>query len=110
MNHLNSKDFDKALNVIEKYQDSVSDCMKTALKTFIKHKDYCIAADKSEYSNALTESIIQKIKLIKRNAYGFRNFLIFKKRIFHYFETKCLRDSLTRLPKISDVRSFAQSI
>jgi hypothetical protein len=44
------------------YSPLVSDNMKTAISTFIKYRTYCIEAYKCNYSNALTESIIQKNK------------------------------------------------
>ena len=34
------------------------------------------------YSNGFLKSINNKIKVIKREAYGYRNFLLFKRRIF----------------------------
>ena len=37
------------------------------------------------YTNGFTEGVNNKIKLIKRNAYGYRNFERFRKRILHIF-------------------------
>ena len=37
------------------------------------------------YSNGFTEGCNNKIKVIKRNAYGYRNFERFRKRILHAF-------------------------
>lgn len=37
------------------------------------------------YSNGFTEGCNNKIKMIKRNAYGYRNFERFRKRILHAF-------------------------
>ena len=37
------------------------------------------------YSNGFTEGCNNKIKVLKRNAYGFRNFERFRKRILHMF-------------------------
>lgn len=37
------------------------------------------------YSNGFTEGCNNKIKVLKRNAYGFRNFQRFRKRILHMF-------------------------
>lgn len=37
----------------------------------------------SELTNDFTEGCNNKIKVIKRNAYGFRNFERFRKRILH---------------------------
>lgn len=40
------------------------------------------------YSNGFTEGCNNKIKVIKRNAYGYRNFERFRKRILHAFSYK----------------------
>ena len=37
------------------------------------------------YTNGFTEGVNNKIKVIKRNAYGYRNFERFRKRILHIF-------------------------
>ena len=37
------------------------------------------------YTNGFTEGINNKIKVLKRNAYGYRNFERFRKRILHVF-------------------------
>ncbi|MDF9867854.1 transposase [Bacilli bacterium PM5-3] len=108
--HLNNCNFKLAFSIIEAYKDKVSDKMKTAINTFLKYKEYCLEAYKSSYSNALTESMIQKIKLIKRNAFGYNSFMSFKRRILHYYATKLLRDNLTRLPKIKNIRLHIQNI
>ena len=48
-------------------------------KTFLKDKEKIVNALQLHYSNAKLEATN---KLIKRNAFGFRNFENFKKRIF----------------------------
>ena len=40
------------------------------------------------YSNGFTEGCNNKIKVLKRNAYGYRNFERFRKRILHCFSYK----------------------
>lgn len=40
------------------------------------------------YSNGFTEGCNNKIKVLKRNAYGYRNFERFRKRILHMFSYK----------------------
>ncbi len=37
------------------------------------------------YTNGYTEGCNNKIKVIKRNAYGYRNFSRFRNRILHVF-------------------------
>lgn len=38
-----------------------------------------------DYTNGFTEGCNNKIKVLKRNAYGYRNFIRFRNRIFHIF-------------------------
>lgn len=40
------------------------------------------------YSNGFTEGCNNKIKVLKRNAYGYRNFGRFRNRILHMFSYK----------------------
>lgn len=40
------------------------------------------------YTNGFTEGCNNKIKVLKRNAYGYRNFELFRKRILHMFRYK----------------------
>ncbi|EGU71265.1 hypothetical protein HMPREF9959_0004, partial [Streptococcus mitis SK569] len=55
---------------------------QTVFKTFLKEKEKIVNALQLPYSNAKLEATNNLIKLIKRNAFGFRNFENFKKRIF----------------------------
>ena len=57
-------------------------------KTFLKDKEKIVNALQLPYSNAKLETTNNLIKLIKRNAFGFRNFDNFKKRIFYRSEYK----------------------
>ena len=65
---------------------------KAKFKIFNKFSQGVINAFKYSYSNGFLEGINNKIKVIKRVAYGYRNFLIFKRRIFliqhQVFQTK----------------------
>ena len=54
---------------------------QTIFKTFLKDKEKIVNALQLPYSNAKLEATNNLIKLIKRNAFGFRNFENFKKRI-----------------------------
>ena len=40
------------------------------------------------YTNGFTEGCNNKIKVLKRNTYGYRNFERFRKRILHMFNYK----------------------
>ncbi len=44
----------------------------------------------SPYTNGFTEGCINKIKVFKRNAYGYKNFRSFRNRILHIFSHKRL--------------------
>ena len=54
---------------------------QTILKTFLKEKNKIINALELPYSNAKLKATNNLIKVIKRNAFGFRNFDNFKTRI-----------------------------
>ncbi|HEL0618625.1 TPA: transposase, partial [Streptococcus equi subsp. zooepidemicus] len=54
---------------------------QTVFKTFLKDRDKIENALDLPYSNAKLEATNNLIKVIKRNAFGFRNFENFKRRI-----------------------------
>ena len=66
--HFQNKEPDKFFGLIEENLKQVHPLFQTVFKTFL--------------SNAKLEATNNLIKLIKRNAFGFRNFENFKKRIF----------------------------
>jgi len=55
--------------------------MKTSIKSLNKYIDYTINALIYEYSNGRLEGINNKIKVIKRIAFGYRSFYHFRNRI-----------------------------
>lgn len=59
------------------YQVTLMNWGKSILNTF----DY-------PYTNGFTEGCNNKIKVLKRNTYGYRNFERFRKRILHMFNYK----------------------
>lgn len=65
---------------------------KTTIKTYKKYKEEIILALTLPYSNGPVEATNNHIKVLKRTAYGFRNFINFKTRIFinrgKYFKTR----------------------
>ncbi|CKH76740.1 transposase [Streptococcus pneumoniae] len=67
---------------IEDNLKQVHPIFQTVFKTFLKDKEKIVNALQLHYSNAKLEATNNLIKLIKRNAFGFRNFENFKKRIF----------------------------
>ena len=66
---------------------------KIALTTFIHYQKYITNAIKLPYSNAKLEATNKLIKDIKRNAFSYRNFDNFKKRIYIALNSKKARTS-----------------
>ena len=82
MFHLQEKNADYFFDLIEEALPHLNQTFKTALRTILHHKQHVINAIELPYSNAKLEATNKLIKDIKRNAFGFRNFDNFKKRIF----------------------------
>ena len=80
--HFQNKEPDKFFGLIEDNLKQVHPLFQTVFKTFLKDKEKIVNALQLPYSNAKLEATNNLIKLIKRNAFGFRNFENFKKRIF----------------------------
>ena len=80
--HFQNKESDKFFGLIEDNLKQVHPLFQTVFKTFLKDKEKIVNALQFPYSNAKLEATNNLIKLIKRNAFGFRNFENFKKRIF----------------------------
>ena len=70
------------LRLIEENLKQVHPFFQTVFKTFLKDKEKIVNALQLPYSNTKLEATNNLIKLIKRNAFGFRNYENFKKRIF----------------------------
>ena len=77
--HFQNKEPEKFLGLIEDNLKKVHSLFQTAFKTFLKDKGKIVNVLQLSYSNAKLEATNN---LIKRNAFGFRNFENFKKRIF----------------------------
>ncbi len=80
--HFQNKEPEEFFGLIEDNLKQVHPLFQTVFKTFLKDKEKIANALQLPYSNAKLESTNNLIKLIKRNAFGFRNFENFKKRIF----------------------------
>lgn len=80
--HLQEKNADYFFDLIEEALPHLNQTFKTALRTILHHKQHVINAIELPYSNAKLEATNKLIKDIKPNAFGFRNFDNFKKRIF----------------------------
>ena len=77
--HFQNKEPDKFFGLIEDNLKQVHPLFQTVFKTFLKDKEKIVNTLQLPYSNAKLEATNN---LIKRNAFGFRNFENFKKRIF----------------------------
>ena len=80
--HFQNKEPDKFFGLIKDNLKLVHPLFQTVFKTFLKDKEKIVNALQLLYSNSNLEATNNLIKLIKRNAFGFRNFKNFKKRIF----------------------------
>ena len=79
--HFQEKQTDHFFELIEETISCVNPIFQTVFKTFLKDKDKIMNSLELPYSNAKLEATNNLIKVIKRNAFGFRNFENFKTRI-----------------------------
>ena len=92
--HFQNKEPKKFFGLIEDNLKKVHPLFQTVFKTFLKDKEKIVNALQLPYSNAKLEATNNLIKLIKRNAFGFRNFDNFKKRIFIALNIKMERTTI----------------
>lgn len=79
--HFQEKQAEHFFGLIEERIACINPIFQTVFKTFLKEKDKIINALELPYSNAKLEATNNLIKVIKRNAFGFRNFDNFRTRI-----------------------------
>lgn len=77
-----TKDSTLFLTLCSQVPEDLPKEFRVKFKIFNKFSQGIINAFKYPYSNGFLEGINHKIKVIKRVAYGYRNFLLFKRRIF----------------------------
>jgi Transposase and inactivated derivatives len=75
------KDYNNFLYAINNIDKSVSDYMRTSIKTLIEFKDEIHNTFNNNYHNGYIEGNNNFIKVLKRIAFGFRSFRRFKARI-----------------------------
>ena len=92
--HFQEKQTDHFFSLIDETISSVNPIFQTVLNTFLKDKDKIMNALELPYSNAKLEATNNLIKVIKRNAFGFRNFDNFKTRILIALNIKKERTNL----------------
>ena len=92
--HFQEKKTEHFFGLIEDTISCVNSIFQTVFKTFLKDKDKILNALELPYSNAKLEATNNLIKVIKRNAFGFRNFDNFKTRILIALNIKKERTDL----------------
>ena len=80
--HFQEKHADYFFELTTESISAVNPIFQTIFRTFLRDQDKIINALELPYSNAKLEATNNLIKVIKRNAFGFRNFENFKTRIF----------------------------
>ena len=78
---IKEKNYDAFIYAITNVNNSVSDYMKTSIKTLIEFKDKIYNTFNNNYHNGYIEGNNNFIKVLKRIAFGFRSFRRFKARI-----------------------------
>ncbi|WP_179972463.1 ISL3 family transposase [Streptococcus thermophilus] len=92
--HFQEKQTEHFFSLIEETISSVNPIFQTLFKTFLKDKDKIMNALELPHSNTKIEATINLIKVIKRNAFSFRNFDNFKTRILIVLNIKKGRTNL----------------
>ena len=92
--HFQEKQANHFFDLIEEAISCVNPIFQTVFKTFLKDQDKINNALELPYSNAKLEATNNLIKVIKRNAFGFRNFENFKTRILIALNIKKERTKL----------------
>ena len=75
---------------IEMVKESNLKELKEAITAFTNWKEEICNSKLVKYTNGYTEGCNYKIKVLKRNAYGYKNFERFSNRILHIFDKKNL--------------------
>lgn len=78
---IREKNYGNFIYAINNIDNSVSDYMKTSIKTLIEFKDKIYNTFNNNYHNGFIEGNNNFIKVLKRIAFGFRSFRRFKARI-----------------------------
>ncbi|WP_235098648.1 ISL3 family transposase [Streptococcus oralis] len=92
--HFQEKHADYFFELIKETISSVNPIFQTIFRTFLRDQDKIINALVLPYSKAKLETTNILIKVIKRNAFGFRNFENFKTRILIALNIKKERTNL----------------
>ncbi|MCD8104311.1 MAG: ISL3 family transposase [Lachnospiraceae bacterium] len=94
---------------ISRYESSYVGELRDAVSTIQKYKVMIINSLMNEKSNGPVEGINNFIKVLKRNAYGFKNFEIFRKRILLACDNTGIGDSQIQPSLVSERRSVSEA-
>ena len=100
--HFQNKESEKFFGLIEDNLKQAHPLFQTVFKTFLKDKAKNVNTLQLPYSNAKLEATNNLIKLIKRNAFGFRNFENFKKKDFYRSKHQKRKDELCPFSSLAD--------
>ncbi len=78
---IREKNYDNFIYVIDNINNSISDYMKTSIKTLAEFKNKIYNTFNNNYHNGFIEGNNNFIKLLKRITFDFRSFRKFKARI-----------------------------
>jgi len=70
---------------LQRYDGNLDEKLATVIETFLKIESYIKNSFRTSLSNGVLEGINNKIKLIKRMAYGYRSFFNLRLRIMLCF-------------------------
>lgn len=88
---MTDRNFKALESILEKRSSKlISSYMKTSLKTLRKHLPYIENSFIYPFNNGRIEGINNKIKVLNRVAYGYRNFQNYKNRILIHFKMKSI--------------------
>ena len=92
-----TKQFETLDNLLkERSSFLISSYMKTSLKTLRMHLPYIQNSFIHIYNNGRIEGINNKIKILRKVAYGYCNFYNFKKRIMIHFKYKSIETNSSK--------------
>lgn len=94
LNILESSNREEARKAMSDWIESAENCgvshFESCAKTMINWSKGILNSFEVPYTNGFTEGCNNKIKVLKRNAYGYQNFKRFRNRILHMFSHQFL--------------------
>src|SRR5690625_280409 len=86
---MTNRDYSALESILQRRSTKLrSSYMKTSIKTLRKHLPYIKNSLIYPFNNGRIEGINNKIKILNRIAYGYRNFNNYKNRIILHFKLK----------------------